>query len=349
MVVIAHLLEVPVIGGLAVGGFFVLSGFLMTTIMQETYGYTASGLKRFAANRFLRLYPPYWLACAISLAVIAVCGAEHVKNYRSFITVPQGAFAVLTNATMIFPDFFPQRVSPRLSPATWALTVELFYYLLIALGISKTFRRTSIWLLLSVVYMVATLLLRLPSEWRYFAIPAGSLPFALGALLYFRKDAIHAFLKRIPGMSSESILLAFIALCAGLSLAPQTRLNPLLEEIGPSLSLGLSALLIVQLYYNGLSSIPRRLDKLIGDYSYPTYLLHWQLGAFASWLLYAAPVRGPSWASAGVFLSDLALVAVVGAFSVFALDPVIERLRSRIKGGRKTQKIGPLAYAPSKP
>ena len=43
-VVIFHLLDVPAIGPFAVFSFFVLSGFLMTLIMKETYGYSLSGL-----------------------------------------------------------------------------------------------------------------------------------------------------------------------------------------------------------------------------------------------------------------------------------------------------------------
>lgn len=42
-VVVFHLLSVPIIGRYAVMSFFVLSGFLMTTIMHQTYGYTLKG------------------------------------------------------------------------------------------------------------------------------------------------------------------------------------------------------------------------------------------------------------------------------------------------------------------
>lgn len=157
MVVVGHLLQVEFLGSLAVMGFFVLSGFLMTAIMHESYGYSASGRGRFVLNRCLRLYPTYWLACAVSLGVIAWCGAEYVKSYRAAIAVPRDTVAILANLTIIFPDFFPFQFTPRLSLPTWALTVELCYYALICLGASKTRKRAVAWLSVSVVYVIATL------------------------------------------------------------------------------------------------------------------------------------------------------------------------------------------------
>ena len=41
----------------AVFSFYVLSGFLMTLILNETYGFGAGNCARFWANRMLRLYP----------------------------------------------------------------------------------------------------------------------------------------------------------------------------------------------------------------------------------------------------------------------------------------------------
>ena len=66
LVVISHLWK-DMIGGpaaYAVWGFYVLSGYLMTLVLNEKYGPSINGLKRYAYNRFLRIYPLYWAASA---------------------------------------------------------------------------------------------------------------------------------------------------------------------------------------------------------------------------------------------------------------------------------------------
>ena len=50
MVVFLHIGGVPVLGGYAVFGFYILSGYLMTFIMQNNYGYDRSGLAKYALN-----------------------------------------------------------------------------------------------------------------------------------------------------------------------------------------------------------------------------------------------------------------------------------------------------------
>jgi peptidoglycan/LPS O-acetylase OafA/YrhL len=46
----------------AVFAFYTLSGYLMTRVLNERYGFTAAGTAAFALNRVLRLWPVY-LVC----------------------------------------------------------------------------------------------------------------------------------------------------------------------------------------------------------------------------------------------------------------------------------------------
>ncbi len=121
------------LGTYAVFGFYVLSGYLMTYIMLNRYGYTISGRFKFAVNRFLRLYPCYWVAAVISLLLLCV-DAEKVTEYKEVMFFPSTIYHWLRN----FLLYFSFDSTPRLGPATWALTVELFYYFLICIGISRT-------------------------------------------------------------------------------------------------------------------------------------------------------------------------------------------------------------------
>ena len=123
LVVALHLGGVKVIGSYAVFGFYILSGFLMTFILQKTYGYSLSGFKTFWLNRFLRLFPLYWVSITVTVVLILLWG-QRVQDYHEAMQLPQTFFDTLKNLLILFPD----REYPRLTPPAWALTVELFFY-----------------------------------------------------------------------------------------------------------------------------------------------------------------------------------------------------------------------------
>ena len=160
-VVAHHLLSIPIIGHYAVHGFFILSGYLMTFVMVNVYGYSFKGVRSFAVNRFLRLYPSYWFLLCLTLLVIFFLGEGYSSSYRKFIYIPDSFGSLLQNFSLLYLDAFPGNVSPRLSPPTWALTIELLFYALIALGISRSKRVTTIWFFISVAFMASTHLLEL--------------------------------------------------------------------------------------------------------------------------------------------------------------------------------------------
>ena len=54
LVVLGHLHRPWWPASWAVFSFYVISGYLMSLILDETYGWTGAGRRRFALNRFLR-------------------------------------------------------------------------------------------------------------------------------------------------------------------------------------------------------------------------------------------------------------------------------------------------------
>ena len=118
LVVVQHVGGIPVVGAYAVFGFYVLSGYLMTLIMQESYGYSLVGVKKYSLNRFLRIFPMYWIASLISLILIFVLGSNYTKSYHYVIYFPHDFSSVVNNLLL----FFPFREEPRLVPPAWALT-----------------------------------------------------------------------------------------------------------------------------------------------------------------------------------------------------------------------------------
>src|SRR5438045_1703170 len=70
-VVVEHVTEgvqsVTHTGMFAVFGFYVLSGYLITRVLNEVYSFA---FVPFWSNRILRLYPPYFILFLVGLAII---------------------------------------------------------------------------------------------------------------------------------------------------------------------------------------------------------------------------------------------------------------------------------------
>lgn len=327
-VVAHHLLRVPVIGFYAVFSFFVLSGFLMTAIVHGTYGYSAAGFVRYLANRALRLFPNYWFALSISLALIALFGAGIVAGYNPAIAVPQSAGEWIQNLSMIFANMLPKDEMPRLIPLAWALTVEISYYILIGLGASRTRATTTMWLVLSLLYVVV--IRRLHPEgggYLYDAIPAGSLPFSVGALAWHFREDVARTLTRLRISDPRLLVVARWLVYLGIMGTQAQTGWKWLTMFGNWLNIGISALIVCMLFAARPGARLRRIDKAIGDFSYPIYLLHLQMGLVAGIILSS----GPSAGGPAVFGFGLALTVLVGAVCAWGIDPAVERLRNRIK------------------
>jgi peptidoglycan/LPS O-acetylase OafA/YrhL len=125
MVLLAHIPKLPLIGGfVGVDLFFVLSGFLITSLLLEEWRETGDlSLKAFYARRALRLLPALatMLLAAILLSACLEAAAPAAAMRRSaLITLLYSA-----NWFLAF-DAYPRR---ELSP-TWSLSVEEQFYVL---------------------------------------------------------------------------------------------------------------------------------------------------------------------------------------------------------------------------
>ncbi len=328
-----HILKVPAIGPYAVYSFFVLSGFLMTTIMQNSYGYSANGFKRYAMNRFLRLYPVYWTLIAITCVIIAfVVGDAFAKEYHHSLAIPSDITQTFYNIFMVFPAFEPITVEPRLSPATWAITIELFFYLLIGLGLSRNKKVTLIWLALSLIYTFYPLAMG-RFDIGYGNVMNASLPFALGASIYFYKEEIFRLLS---GIRLDSIPVVVVLFVSNIVVVVYTYYALAdkwwaINYMGAVANMMLSVVMVVVLHQRGKEFFSRHTDRFLGDFSYPLYLFHWAAAMLVAYTLYDAPVLGQSTSGVIVFSVALVLTLLISyVVNVFVNDK-IEVIRGRIK------------------
>jgi peptidoglycan/LPS O-acetylase OafA/YrhL len=340
MVMVYHLfIGVLPLGTYAVFGFYIISGYLMTLIMHESYGYTSIGRYSFAINRLLRLYPQYWAAASLSIILIIIMGADVTTSFHKSIYIPVSIKDVLHNLFMAFTAWYPNSINPRLVPPTWALTVEIFFYILICLGISKTLFRVKLWLFVSFCYVIFSYVAGWGWQARYFPVAAASLPFAIGAAIFFLSKNAR-FIERFNKfqLSARSLYFLFLSNCLIWIFLSRTNIGSFVE-IGFYLNIVFGALLLYSLVRGGkIFAVNKKIDKIIGDYSYPVYLLHWQSGLIASYVIFGEgfhefSIRG--------FISLMFAILIVTALStmfIYGLDGPIQRVRKRIKANKSLQR-----------
>ena len=138
MVMAYHLLfgRAP-LGFYPVFGFYIISGYLMTLIMHESYGYTWKGRYSFAVNRFLRLYPQYWTAAAISLfslsffwVGLSLIFLDEVNKFREILRILE-AYIMLIRIPKWSGLHFTARIKvvnimeSRFHQANWSKMVQV--------------------------------------------------------------------------------------------------------------------------------------------------------------------------------------------------------------------------------
>ncbi|MGZ3699187.1 MAG: acyltransferase family protein, partial [Bdellovibrionota bacterium] len=321
--------------------FFMISGFYIYLLLKTKYVGRTS-LKAFYQNRFLRLFPSYWMVLAFT-SVISLLGWTAVPSGSFFFYWSQWwsplpwdtlFFAIATNVGIFFQDWamfltadpatghlvwssnFLRETHPMwlllMVPQAWSLGTELTFYLLAP------------WLFKHGTKLLAgiaagSLALRLvllsygmdADPWTARFFPTELLFFCVGGL------AAHYYLTRLSQKSltpamGKGVFAAVIALTV------LFQFNPLFTELGPTpwAYYGAVALALPFLFK---FTKEMRWDRRLGELSYPVYIGH-----FVMMRMVAHPQsEADSWSANVVFWS-----LVFGAILLHAAKP-FERMRTK--------------------
>lgn len=320
-VVAEHLGGAHWTGPYAVFGFYVLSGYLMTMILHQTYGYSLRGFGRYAMNRWLRIFPIYYVAAAITVLLVMLLGDDFVRAFHPDIGAPRSIEEVVRNLALVLSIHTDTR---WVAPA-WALTVECVFYLLIGLGASRYWYGTLAWLSISLVYTGYLVMGDASWSYRYFTVAAASLPFALGATVFHLKQQQRLGHPMLHGDISLAVLLVLLGANYALGAAGGIERIMGLHFYA---NLVLMVLVIINLSSRRqLGPVGTALNKRLGDLSYPIYLMHYQAGLMLAAL---TPLLRGEWLMA---LAATPLVIAMGLAANRLIEHPINRVRARLRSG----------------
>lgn len=332
-VVFYHLLSIPLIGNLAVYSFFILSGYLMTLICHQTYGFTLLGFTQYAINRFYRLFPIYWAILLMTILLIYFTGSQYTQTIHPKIIMPNSPEQWFANISLIFPKFMPVEYAVRLTPAAWALTIELIFYTLIGLGLSKSKLRTKWWFLITVIILIYQITTSHKYSLGYGNILNASLPFSIGALTYFYKDKINKVTDEYrPFYIRYLFILYAINIFVGVSFQHlNLSWSWKIIFIISCINIVLTTLVIVYLTNINTSKKFRNFDRFLGDQSYPIYLCHWFSACLVAWLLDSSIQN--------TFVFSLILTLIISIILNKTVGVWCERIRKQNKANQLSIKV----------
>jgi peptidoglycan/LPS O-acetylase OafA/YrhL len=273
-VAISHLWAGMLGGPAAYGvwGFYCLSGYLMTLILNEKYGFSPQGIATFAANRALRIYPAYYVV-AMGMLVLFLLVPGTAIQFLPHLHKPADLDGWLYSLTLLTP----QGVGALLHGSS-ALRVELWFYVFMAMGLARTKSIVVAWFLASCSFVGSQLYTQVPFIERYVFISSCSLAFSVGAMIYHFRNYLPVIERPWPAVAAAVLWWTHVWLSWKLPGGPW--------QFGLYTSLIFSAIATITLMRVDPKKVPewlRKADRWAGNLSYPIYLCHWGIGVSVTW------------------------------------------------------------------
>lgn len=306
VVLLGHAPAIPGIGRyfnalLAVQIFFAVSGFFMQLILPAG-GFTWPKIKSFYASRAMRLYPLFFVALVITAPLVLnfLPGRARYINLTTpdnvFVTGQASAIlaTVFTNLTMIGQDvmrflaydpaagsfdFRPHDgglpayalgSSMQVMSQTWSIALELYFYALVPFILPRSTRFILALIALSVVARIYAFSIGFDGvNFVYAAFPFEIATFLAGAIACRLYLAFREKLESSVG-GAVTISGAVIALLFGYwynQMIPGAAYNSLKHWAG--LIFFIAMLPVVFAHTRNW-----KIDRYIGDLSYPIYIIH---------------------------------------------------------------------------
>lgn len=275
-------------GFVGVDIFFVISGYLITTIILSDMEMETFSLVRFYERRARRILPALFLVmlCCIPFAWFWL-PPDHLEDFSQSLA----AVSMFSSNFLFWKESGYFSTAAELKPLlhTWSLAVEEQYYLLFPLFIMLFWKLRKRWMFGTMLLVAAFSLLlaelgthQNPSA-TFYLLPTRGWEIAIGALiaccLIYSKnhfESIHSNKLICEMLGSLGLVFIAFSVCAFDKSTPFPGMNALIPTIGTGL---------IILFTSPQTSVGRLLGTRamvgIGLISYSTYLWHHPLFVFA--------------------------------------------------------------------
>ncbi|WP_171956260.1 acyltransferase family protein [Stenotrophomonas maltophilia] len=281
--------------------FFVVSGFVMTTIAAGRYA-KAGECERFLVKRAWRVLPMYWIFTTVVVVLMALIPSMVNTSYAgqsvlaSYLLIPHGQLPVLT--------------------VGWTLVHEVYFYAVFAGIIAFVPERIVPAVLLLWAALIAAAAWFAPAP----ATPAHTLVVNPLTFEFIAGAMLGLYWRHIPAWMAWPLLAAGVA-TATVASATLPESGPATMAVGTRVvCFGSASLLLlagaIRLEANGGLHTPRWL-VLLGDSSYSLYLTHIFVISAAGrvWAMYSP---APGWAGHLSFVALTTLACCIVGYLVHA-------------------------------
>ena len=272
LVVISHFAHIPLLGTYGVDLFFIISGYLISSILTAEFRKTGRiDVKEFLIKRAKRLVPAAYLAIA-SILVLSVAGFLP-GSVNDYMTLGLGYCLYIGNIFGLLPG--SASTTALGLGHFWTLATEMqlyFFWCILFIPMLLKFRyRSRLYFLGIILVVLFPLTVFITSEMSQTIVQRSievATMFTLGTIYYFLHERFDFRRKRI--------LLAFIGIILILNIPGPFSINPSNKVANIYTNIILVGLAFQVLFSARLASWTKFITY-IGDFSYSLYLLHWPI------------------------------------------------------------------------
>lgn len=282
-------------GKIAVQAFYIISGFYMSLILNEKYILQNNSYKLFITNRLIRLYPVYWATLLLiiisSLVLYFTSGGNNYGYLNSFIDNyhilnPLSIFIlVFSNIFIIFQDvllffevnlesglfFFQHQFNKdhlngfdfALIPQAWTVALEILFYTIAPFIVR---RKTSVLIIIFSILIAINYVLKYQlglnyTPWSFRFFPSELPLFLLGVFSYkLYRSKFKTLFKPKYNIYALIVITLFIILFDKFSFRLKHEM--------------FFTLFFIAIPFIFQLTKASKIDRYIGELSYPLYITH---------------------------------------------------------------------------